>query len=174
MTFKGLARFASVLFGLVVVVTVITTWSLVSQSYQRTVDSVDEINKLTNRISVEERNVGVAQARIDQLSSLPNVLAKRCESQLLDPDIKVPRSCQDLENLPSRISSATSNLASAEVAQLELEAERELLRAEVEAEKALQQVIISNAIGAGLAGIALWAAFTLALLWRKESTGWKE
>ena len=174
MTFKGLARFASVLFGLVVVATVISAWSLVSQSYERTVGTVDEINLLTYSISVEQEKVGDAQTRLDQLSALPSVLAKRCESQLLDPDIKVPRSCQDLENLPSRISSATNNLASAEVAQLELEAERELLRAEVEAEKALQQVIISNALGAGLAGIALWAAFTLALLWRKESTGWKE
>ena len=99
MTFKGIARFASVLFGRVVVATVVTTWSLISQSYS---------------ISVEEEKVDDAQTRVDQLSALPGVLAERCESQLLDPDIEVARSCQDLEKLPSRISSATNTLVAAE------------------------------------------------------------
>ena len=174
MTFEKLARFASRLFGFLVVGTIVVTSVLLVRSYSKTVEPVDDLNLINGSISRYEKAVDEQESLISQLQPQARAFSKRCEEDLVNLDVERPRSCLGLANLEQQILEAESEKEGAEAFILSKELERETLRAEVATEVAYQQTLVLIAVSALVPGAAVWIAFTLVLLWRQESTGWKE
>ena len=174
MTFKGLARFASRLFGFLVVGTLVVTAVLMVRSYNETVEPVEGVNLINGAISRYQETVDEQDSTISQLRPQARAFSRRCADDLVNLEVERPKSCLGLENLERQISQAEDEKEEAEAFILSKELEREPLRAKVAAEVAYQQSLVLIAVSAFVPGTALWIAFTLVLLWRKESTGWKK
>ena len=170
MNFLSLAQFASRLFGGLTIAVVAVAVVLVSQSYSKTIEPVEEINLLNYSVSKAEETRADTAAEVARLTALVPRYTRNCEADLEAGEVEVPRSCTTLQTLPSRISEAELELAQVEGEVFALESEIELKRAQVAAERVYQAGVVESAIYLTVVGTALWIAFTLVYFWKRESS----